>query len=164
MVAASSDGRFSRLPGVAAAFEMRAMAEEDVGAVVEIERRAYDFPWSAGIFNDCIRVAYHCRVVERAGTIVGYAVMATAAGEAHVLNLCVDPGARRRGLGRALLEHLVEEAAAAGARTMLLEVRPSNAAAIALYRQAGFSPIGTRRNYYPDREGREDALVLSRRI
>lgn len=162
MSAAPSD---ERLPGAASAgFHVRAMREGDLQAVLDIERRAYGFPWSENIFRECLRASYYCCVLEGHDVIIGYSVMTTGAGEAHVLNLCVAPERRRQGLARALLSHLLEAAHAAGAQLMLLEVRPSNTPAIELYKQFGFSRIGHRKNYYPDRNGREDAVVMSRRI
>ncbi|MCC6206905.1 MAG: ribosomal protein S18-alanine N-acetyltransferase [Gammaproteobacteria bacterium] len=142
----------------------RLMRAIDVPVVMDIERRAYDFPWTEGIFRDCLAVGYRCHVVLRDDMIAGYGIMTAAAGESHVLNLCVDPHQRRRGLGRALLNHLIENARAAGAQTMLLEVRPSNAAGIALYEQLGFKRIGMRKDYYPAKGGREDAIMLEREI
>lgn len=165
MSTARSDERLPRarsagVPGCA----VRAMLEDDLPAVLDIERRAYDFPWSERIFTDCIRVSYHCRVVEDRGEVVGYSVMTAGAGEAHVLNLCIVPERRRHGLARALLSRLMDEARMAGARIMLLEVRPSNTAAITLYESLGFGRIGRRKDYYPDRDGREDAVVMSKKL
>jgi len=141
---------------------VRPMVETDVETVVALERRAYEFPWSRGIFLDCLRVPYDCHVVEEGGLLVGYSVMSMAADEAHLLNLCVSPAVQGRGLGGFLLDHVLKYAAAGGARVIYLEVRPSNAAALSLYDRAGFSRIGVRRNYYRALGGREDALVLAR--
>jgi [ribosomal protein S18]-alanine N-acetyltransferase len=149
--------------------EIRAMADGDVRAVVEIERTSYQFPWSEGIFRDCLRVGYVCRVVLSGDELVGYGIMSTGAGEAHILNLCVRESNRCRGIGRTLLEHLLGRAGAGGSTEAYLEVRPSNTAAIRLYQTLGFEPIGIRRGYYQAVGGREDAAVLrlalrSRRI
>lgn len=139
----------------------RIMTEEDISEVIGIEQRAYGFPWSEGIFRDCLRVGYHCRVLEINGQIQAYGVISIAAGESHILNICVRPELRRQGLGRRLLDYLMDEARGFGAETMLLEVRVSNAAAIHMYRQAGFNEIGSRPNYYPVKGGREDALLMA---
>ncbi|HTY48682.1 MAG TPA: ribosomal protein S18-alanine N-acetyltransferase [Steroidobacteraceae bacterium] len=141
----------------------RPMTEADVPAVVRIERAAYQFPWSEGIFRDCLRVGYQCCLAVQDAT-VGYAVMSACAGEAHILNLCVQESARNRGLGRALLTHMLRSAAAAGMTDAFLEVRPSNAIAARLYRSVGFEQIGTRRGYYQAAGGREDAAVLRLRL
>jgi len=140
--------------------QIRAMTEADVSAVIRLERASYQFPWSEGIFRDCLRVGYVCRVVVRGEELVGYGVMSASAGEAHVLNLCVREADRCRGVGRMLLEHLLARAAAAGMSEAYLEVRPSNVAAIRLYQSLGFEPIGVRRGYYQAVGGREDAAVL----
>ena len=140
---------------------LRPMREADVDAVFDIERRAYEFPWTAGIFRDCLRADYIAWVLERDGVLLGYFLMSLAAGEAHVLNICVAPGQQGQGLGRRMLRSLVHLARARGAQRIFLEVRPSNRGAIALYDQEGFNEIGRRPRYYPARDGREDALVMA---
>ncbi len=129
--------------------------------VVDIERRAYAFPWTEGIFRDCLSVGYSAWVVvSPADEVLAYAMMSMAVGEAHVLNLCVEPAYHQQGLGRFLLTHLQQLARAAGMDIMLLEVRKSNAAAIALYLGMGFHKLGVRTSYYPAHDGAEDALLL----
>jgi ribosomal-protein-alanine N-acetyltransferase len=148
--------RLAALPRIT----IRPMAEADVRGVVEIERASYQFPWSEGIFRDCLRVGYVCRVVLTGEELAGYGIMSTGAGEAHILNLCVRQSWRCRGIGRAVLEHLLGRAAASGAHEAYLEVRPSNTVAIRLYQTLGFEPVGVRRGYYQAVGGREDATVL----
>lgn len=137
------------------------MRELDLPRVLVIERHAYGFPWSEGIFRDCLQVGYCCWVVERDDVVHAYGIMQVAAGEAHVLNLCVDPNAQGQGAGRAMLRCLLEVARKHGAESAYLEVRPTNEHALALYRSEGFRTVGTRRAYYPSEQGREDAFVLS---
>lgn len=139
---------------------IRPMAEADVGAVVALERASYQFPWSEGIFRDCLRVGYTCRVVTSAGRVIGYGVMSVGAGEAHILNLCIDAAYRCQGIGRRMLDYLLDKGAAAGMGEAFLEVRPSNTAAIRLYLSVGFDQVGMRRGYYQAPGGREDAAVL----
>lgn len=139
---------------------IRPMVESDVLDVVGVERASYQFPWSEGIFRDCLRVGYVCRVVSIADQVIGYGVMSIGAGEAHILNLCVSEVLRCRGIGRRLLGYLIERGTAAGMSEAFLEVRPSNAAALRLYRSYGFEQVGTRRGYYQAVGGREDAAVL----
>ena len=139
---------------------IRAMTAADVAEVFAVERASYQFPWSEGIFRDCLRVGYVCRVLASASRVVGYGVMSLGAGEAHVLNLCVADGHRCRGLGRRMLGYLLERGAAAGMSEAFLEVRPSNTAAIRLYQAIGFEQVGMRRGYYQAVGGREDAAVL----
>jgi len=143
---------------------IRAMRGNDVGDVVGIERSSYQFPWSEGIFRDCLRVGYVCRVVTVSRQVMAYGVMSFGAGEAHILNLCVAEGYRCRGVGRRLLGALIERATAAGMADAFLEVRPSNMAAIRLYLALGFEQVGMRRGYYQAANGREDAAVLRRAL
>ncbi|MFC4726819.1 ribosomal protein S18-alanine N-acetyltransferase [Coralloluteibacterium thermophilus] len=143
------------------AISLRPMREADLPAVAAVEQRAYPFPWSPGIFRDCLRAGYACWVAEDARGLAGYAVLSVAAGEAHLLNLCVAPEHQSRGLGARLLARIIAAARGADAQRVFLEVRPSNAPAIALYDRAGFNEIGRRRGYYPAVGGREDALVLA---
>ncbi len=140
---------------------MRPMRQADIEAVAAMEQRAYPFPWSAGIFRDCLRAGHHCWVLETGATLIGYGVLSTGAGEAHILNVCVDPAMQGQGHGRRLLRRLVDLARWHHADQVFLEVRPSNPRAIALYRDEGFNEIGTRPNYYPAAKGREDAIVMA---
>ena len=142
--------------------EIRPMHELDVPMVVAVERSAYQFPWSEGIFRDCLRVGYVCRVVDVGSDIGGYGIMSIGAGEAHVLNVCVRGEYRGRGFARKLLVYLVERARGAGMYEAFLEVRPSNTAAFHLYHSLGFEQVGIRRGYYQATHGREDAAVLRR--
>lgn len=139
---------------------IRPMTDADVAAVIAIERASYQFPWSDGIFRDCLRVGYVCRVVTGGNEVIGYGVMSVGAGEAHVLNLCIREKHRCRGVGKRMLNYLLDRAAAAGMNEAFLEVRPSNTAAIRLYQSLGFDQVGTRRGYYQAVGGREDASVL----
>ena len=141
---------------------IRPMRGLDVAEVVAIERASYQFPWSEGIFRDCLRVGYVCRVVTVSRQVMAYGVMSFGAGEAHILNLCVGQAYRCRGVGKRLLMVLVERAGAAGMNEAFLEVRPSNTAAIRLYQSMGFEQAGMRRGYYQAAGGREDAAVLKR--
>jgi ribosomal-protein-alanine N-acetyltransferase len=138
----------------------RAMVPGDLPAVAAVERASYAFPWSEGIFRDCLRVGYLCRVAELDGEVVGYGVVAMGAGEAHILNLCVRGDLRGRSIGRQMLALLLERSRQAGVGSVFLEVRPTNPHAIALYLSVGFVQVGLRKGYYQAEGGREDALVL----
>jgi ribosomal-protein-alanine N-acetyltransferase len=140
---------------------LRPMRPEDLDAVLAIELASYPFPWTRGIFEDCLRCGYNAWVAERQGVPCGYGLLSMGAGEAHVLNLCVATSARRLGLGRLLLQRLLQDAREASAERVFLEVRPSNAEAVALYHDTGFHLITRRPNYYPTHDGREDALVMA---
>ncbi len=144
------------------AVQLRPMGASDIAAVMAVELAVYPYPWTEGIFRDCLRVGYCCWVADSADGIAGYFVLSVAGGEAHLLNLCVAPTSQGTGLGRRLLRHALRLAREHGTDTIFLEVRPSNAAAIALYRDSGFVEVGLRRGYYPASKGeREDALVLA---
>lgn len=141
---------------------IRDMRQSDVPRIAAIERESYEFPWSPGIFRDCLLAGYAGIVMESRGEPIAYAIMSVAAGEAHLLNLCVSPRHRRAGHGRLLLDTMMERAAGAGAERMHLEVRPSNDAAIDLYVMAGFQRIGVRKRYYRASYGSEDAVLFAR--
>jgi ribosomal-protein-alanine N-acetyltransferase len=143
---------------------IRPMNELDIPMVVSIERSAYQFPWSEGIFRDCLRVGYICRVVDAGGDMGGYGIMSVGAGEAHILNVCIREEYRSRGYARKMLLYLMDRARAAGMHEAFLEVRPSNTAAARLYHSMGFEQVGVRRGYYQATVGREDAAVLRRML
>lgn len=138
---------------------VRPMTQADVPTVVTIEHDAYPFPWSEGIFRDCVRVGYLCRVVEMQGQLFGYGILSFGADEAHVLNLCIHRDWRDQGVGRRLLDYLLAQARKAGMHDAFLEVRPSNAPAIHLYESMGFTRVGIRKGYYQGTPAREDAWV-----
>lgn len=139
---------------------LRALHARDLPALMRIETQAYEFPWTEGIFRDCLAAGYDCWVLEDAGDLQGYGVLSAAAGEAHILNVCVAPARQGRGLGRLLVRRLLDLARWHRAAQVFLEVRPSNPVAIALYVSEGFKQIGVRKAYYPAHGGREDALVM----
>jgi [ribosomal protein S18]-alanine N-acetyltransferase len=141
---------------------LAAMAEADLDEVRAIENAVYSHPWTRGNFADSLRAAYPCRTWRLGSELIGYFVLMVAAGEAHLLNLSIAAGWQRRGHGTALLGEAMRIARELGARQMFLEVRPSNLPGQALYERHGFRKIAQRRGYYPARQGREDALVLSR--
>lgn len=137
------------------------MTPADLDHVAENERRAYDFPWSRGVFADCLDEGHECWVATARGALVGHGVLSVGAGEAQLLNVCVAPDAQGAGHGRALSARLVERAHVAGAERVFLEVRISNRVAMTLYDALGFREVGRRRNYYRTETGREDALVMA---
>jgi ribosomal-protein-alanine N-acetyltransferase len=144
------------------ALDFRPMQATDLTEVIEIEQRSYPYPWTRLIFSDCLHAGYSCWVCERQGIIQGYGIISIAAGEAHLLNLCVRPESQRQGVGEKMLVQLVALARRHDAEIIFLEVRESNAAARRLYDKAGFNELGSRKDYYPAADGREDALILAR--
>jgi ribosomal-protein-alanine N-acetyltransferase len=138
---------------------VRPMTLADVPYIIDIEHDTYPYPWSEGIFRDCVRVGYFCRVVELRGLIHGYGVMSFAADEAHLLNICIHRDLREQGVGRRLLQYMLDQARSVGAHYAFLEVRPSNPVAISLYESMGFVRVGIRKGYYQGHPAREDAWV-----
>ncbi|MGZ8253281.1 MAG: ribosomal protein S18-alanine N-acetyltransferase [Burkholderiaceae bacterium] len=137
------------------------MTGKDLDEVVAAEKEVYPFPWTRGNFTDALQAGYSAWVLRNAsGKVAAYSVMMIALDEAHLLNLSVASQAQRIGLGWRTLDWMADVARGYGGRTMLLEVRPSNEAAIRLYERYGFERIGVRRGYYPAVGGREDAIVL----
>jgi ribosomal-protein-alanine N-acetyltransferase len=151
-------------PLTESAATVRDMTHDDLSMVSDIERRSYEFPWSHGVFRDCLLAGYQNIVLVHDSDVVGYGVLSIAAGEAHILNLCVDPDLRSRGYGEKLLDEMLFRARAASVRQVFLEVRPSNEFALALYQKKGFHKVANRPAYYQAHDGREDAAVLSKKL
>ena len=141
--------------------KFRLMLEDDLDTVIAIEEIVYPYPWTRGIFYDCLHIGYSCRVLERKGKIIAYAVMSVAVEEAHILTLVVSKDEQVKGYGKKILNEMIQQAVSSHAKTMYLEVRTSNKAAIQLYHQRGFNELGIRNDYYPAEHGREDALILA---
>lgn len=145
------------------ALSLRPMDRGDIGGVMRIERNIYPYPWTEGNFTDSLDSGYVCIVAELDGVMAGYAVLMPAPEEAHLLTIGIAAEHQRKGLGGELLGKVVEIARGIGMQRIILEVRPTNSAALALYRKGGFCQIGLRRGYYPaDNNGREDAIVMER--
>jgi ribosomal-protein-alanine N-acetyltransferase len=143
---------------------IREMKHDDLAMVSDIERRSYEFPWSHGVFRDCLLAGYQTIVLVRDDVVAGYGVLSVAAGEAHILNICIDPDCRSRGYGEKLLDEMLFRARAASVRQIFLEVRPSNERALQLYRKKGFHKVADRPAYYQAHGGREDAAVLAKKL
>ena len=151
---------------------VRDMSIADLKHVAAIERASYDFPWSLGVFRDCLLAGYQSFVIEVTGmacsqssrVVRGYGIMSVAVGEAHILNLCIHSEFQSVGYGRRLLSALIEKAGALGVERIFLEVRPSNNIAISLYQSLGFKQIGVRPSYYQANVGREDAVIFAASI
>ncbi|HEU5339284.1 MAG TPA: ribosomal protein S18-alanine N-acetyltransferase [Sulfuricaulis sp.] len=139
------------------------MSGLDLKAVMEVEHSSYEFPWTLPIFRDCLRVGCYCFVYETLEHgIIGHGIMSVAAGECHLLNICIHPEFQRQGLGEGMVLFLLDFARKKKARVALLEVRISNSAAYKLYIKLGFDEVGLRKSYYPAHHGREDAIILAR--
>jgi len=144
--------------------DVRPMTHDDLSMVSDIERRSYNYPWSHGVFRDCLLAGYTCLVIDVDGSVAGYGILSVAAGEAHILNLCIDPKWRALGYGDQLLDALIGCARDADVERVFLEVRPSNTVALQLYAKKGFHQIASRKAYYQAASGREDASVLAKKL
>jgi ribosomal-protein-alanine N-acetyltransferase len=144
-----------------ATLRLRPMQAADLPAVMRLERQGQSTPWPAWCFRRLLRKKASSWVYEQAGGIIGFGIVFCARDWAHIMNLNIAPGYRRRGLGRRMLCHLLQQARRRGAVWAWLEVRPDNRVAIALYKNLGFRLKGRRRNYYRQSpKGRRDALVM----
>ena len=137
------------------------LSTTDLPRAFDIERRAHAFPWSEKTFVSNQGDRYLNFQMSVDGKMAAFAITQVVLDEATLFNIAVDPAYQRRGLGRDLLEHLIETLETRGVLTLWLEVRASNHAAIALYESLGFNEATIRRNYYPTAEGREDAIVMA---
>lgn len=147
----------SLLPG----FRLDTLLPEDLDQVAAVEADCQLTPWSRQLFADCLDSDYLCKVVRHESQVVAFEIASFILDESHLLNIAVAPAFQRRGLARALLNWLLEEAFFRGATQMFLEVRESNRRAQQLYDSLGFEFIGRRKNYYatpPD--GHEDAWIM----
>jgi [ribosomal protein S18]-alanine N-acetyltransferase len=157
-------------------FEWVPLSADVLPLVAEVEKTAYSHPWTLGHFKDTMNAGHHTQVLlgeARPGdaglptladgrVLIGYLVAMQILDEVHLLNITVTPALQRQGWGRVLLDGLALWARSQQAQWLWLEVRASNHAALAAYRQRGFAEVGRRRDYYPlDNRQREDAIVMS---
>jgi len=140
------------------------MNERDLDPVAALEATLQAFPWSRGNFADSLQAGYSVWVCRLGGELIGFSVVMLVLDEAHLLNIGVCQRHQGKGYGARLLRHAMECARLGGARKLFLEVRPSNARAVDLYRHFGFQQIGLRKAYYPTAGGREDGLVFDKEL
>ncbi|MEO6421339.1 MAG: ribosomal protein S18-alanine N-acetyltransferase [Candidatus Nitrotoga sp.] len=140
--------------------DLRDMTPADLAEIERIEQHVHTYPWSCGNFTDALKSNYVCKVYEVEGEILGYFVFMLVVDEIHLLNISIVAEYQRKGMGRGLLGAIMDYARGCNMRRMLLEVRPSNVAALGLYRDVGFRKIGLRHGYYAAGNGREDAIVM----
>jgi ribosomal-protein-alanine N-acetyltransferase len=139
---------------------VRRLGVSDLDRVMEIELEVYPYPWTRGIFTDCIRVGYDCWGLQAGDKLIGYCIQTHAAGENHLLNLCLDSEWQRQGFGSLLLGHAIRQARLQDCDFMFLEVRLSNLAGMQLYEKNGFIIFGERPDYYRSEEGKESATIM----
>lgn len=151
---------------MSAPYTLREMTAADLPAVLAIERASQVVPWTEGLLRDCLKSSYWNAVAEDArGRISAFAIMTAGGGDAHVVNIAVDPARRRQGIARLLLAALMDEARARRSDELFLEVRAANEPALTLYRDLGFAEVALRRGYYPTPGGgREDAVIMARAL
>lgn len=144
------------------ALALAPMVAADVDEVLALEQSVFPHPWSRANFVDSLASGYDAWVLrEEGGALAGYFILMFAVDEAHLLDVALSAAHQRAGLGRYLLDSATARARRMGMESMLLEVRPTNERALAVYRAYGFSEIGRRKGYYPAHEGtREDAIVM----
>ena len=146
------------------ALEFYPMQAADLDAVAQIEAGIQAFPWSRGNFADSLHAGYSAWVARLPDRLIGFSVVMQVLDEAHILTIGISSSLQGQGYGARLLQHAMHQVTTHGARRLLLEVRPSNARAVALYRNFGFQQIGVRKGYYPATEGREDGLVFQKEL
>lgn len=140
---------------------VRPLRHSDLPSVLAIERRSFPTPWSLSMFVlELSKPSGICLAATADGELVGYLICAFYVEAFHLMNVAVEPACRRHGIGRALIDELLERTGPDASIT--LEVRVSNAGAIALYESYGFRAVGTRRRYYSDTG--EDAIIMWRAI
>lgn len=139
---------------------LRDMTLADVDKVLRIEQQVHSHPWTSGNFRDSLAAGHICKIFDSANEIAGYAVLMPVLDEVQLLDIGIARPFQRKGLGRKLLEELLELARVQKFARVILEARVSNIAANALYAKAGFNKIGLRRGYYPGENGHEDAVVM----
>ncbi|WP_337843265.1 ribosomal protein S18-alanine N-acetyltransferase [Rheinheimera sp.] len=141
--------------------QIRSATEADIAAMLAVEQAANAYPWTEGNFKSCFSERYFNAVLEQQGEILGFYVGQQVAVEATLFDIGVTPTAQGKGYGRLLLQHFLAQAEGKAVLDVWLEVRQSNTAAIALYESAGFIQTGLRPNYYPTKQGREDAILMA---
>jgi ribosomal-protein-alanine N-acetyltransferase len=146
---------------------LRPVGLEACFTLADLHDRAFDHPWSAEAFETLLKGAGAFAVLGESGEpeeVRGFILCRAVAGEAEILTIGVDPAARRRGWGAALVEMAAAIAREAGAFEMFLEVAADNVAAIKLYETTGFERVGLRKGYYPHADGAKDAVVMRRTL
>ncbi len=146
---------------------LRPVGLEACFILADLHDRAFDRPWSAEAFEALLKGPGAFAVLGESGEpeeARGFILCRAIAGEAEILTIGVDPAARRRGWGAALVEMAAGIARESGAFEMFLEVAADNLAAIKLYEATGFERVGLRKGYYPHPDGAKDAVVMRRTL
>lgn len=137
------------------------IAPSDFNAVYSIEKKAYPIPWSEKIMTSMVKGDEYKVKITYYDKVIAYVFVMVVLDEATILNITVDPDHQGKGLGRKLLQYVKAELNQKGIVSIFLEVRESNRSALALYESEGFHEIDVRKNYYPTKNGREDAIIMA---
>ena len=140
------------------------MNSTHIDDVCNIEKHSYAYPWSRNIFYDCINNNYLCKVMLINHNVVGYIINSIIQDECHIMNLCIHKDYRRLGYAKKLLNYVNQEIKKINCKLIFLECRPSNKSALKLYLSEGYNEIGIRKNYYPSKNGYEDAIMLAKYV
>ena len=138
--------------------------EQDIDIALDIEEESNPVPWTIKNFNDCLEKGYYSLTIKEGKKVIGFAILSVSIEESHLLNIGLTASKRGQGLGKELLEKIIMAAEVMGSKKIFLEVRISNVIAIDLYKTSGFKEIGLRKNYYRTKEGREDAILMSKSL
>jgi ribosomal-protein-alanine N-acetyltransferase len=134
--------------------------KEDLDGVVKIENRCHLTPWTNKNFIDSYDAKNLFKVLKNETDIIGYYIAIFASDECELLNITVKPGLQKKGFGQLMLKDFFNECRKANITNIFLEVRRSNSLAIRLYEYNGFNEVGVRNNYYQNRDGKEDAILM----
>lgn len=148
-------------PELQSSIVLQPMTAASLDEVLEVEKRAYDIPWKRTGFEDCIAARNDCWIICLGPDHIGHCIVSYVLDEAHLLNICVDPSYKRKGFGAEALSQLIQIAKRKNSAFFFLEVRESNTPAINLYHSAGFNEVGIRKGYYPAKNGRENAILMT---
>lgn len=154
------DGKLSLM----SALQFEPLEAQDIAAIMPIERACHEFPSSEKLLRSCFSKRYHNVKMLLEGKVIGFYMTELVVDEMTLHNICIDPAYQGRGLGKQLFMHFLQTAEAKGAAQLWLEVRPSNTAAVQLYLTNGFHEAGRRKDYYPAKDGREDALLMGQSL
>ncbi|HHU0022530.1 TPA: ribosomal protein S18-alanine N-acetyltransferase, partial [Legionella pneumophila] len=146
---------------------IRRMKDSDIENVYSIETNVHIAPWSKDILRDCVLVGYDCRVLEinngDSSILAGYIISRISNNSCHILNLCIAKPLQSKGLGRKLLQTVLYSLSKyTQTESVILEVRPSNSAALHLYETMGFEKVEIKKDYYKDKNTVEDAILLKK--
>ncbi|MCK4870837.1 MAG: ribosomal protein S18-alanine N-acetyltransferase [Gammaproteobacteria bacterium] len=142
-------------------FECTKLSLEDLPKIIEIEQSAHVSPWTSGVIKDSLK-QYECWGLKNNDELIGYIFFTLRTGECEILNLCIAPKHQCHGYGTTLLTAILNHAKHQKIKMAFLEVRNSNQQALKLYDKLGFNETGIRKNYYPTKSGRENAILLAK--